>query len=176
MQSALDLAETIAQRRDARDIYRKKLSELHALRVKVNQVRSNVDAALSGTSAGIDSQTWLGVMTAYIRLGAKVRLGGFSAETPKELIYRINRSIKHSVWMVSQYAGLERAALGRATAARVPLSSDEIDRLAGYRVILEHNLATMEYQTARLLVMSGSANKQATTNVSQALAQALAGV
>ncbi len=173
MQSALDRAALFSQQRDHAGIgtYRAQVSDLESLRIEVNDVRSRVDVMLSGIQAGsLESRDWVDLMTAYIHSGARLRLGGFAAESHEELVYQINRSTKHSIWMIAEHAGLERALIARVTAARSPLTTAEMELLAGYRAIVELNLRALDYQTTKLLAMNIGENEQLTSKAIAALA------
>ncbi len=169
MQAALELADSLGEEASTSGSYRRQLLSLRSHQEKAERARSTVDAMLSGTGSGIDTGSWLKAMTEYIHSAARLRVDAFSAQTPKETAIQINRSIKHSIWLISEHAGLERAMIGRATASLQPLSEDQRKELLGHRTIVEQNLSLIDHQTVQLLEMLGNRDNQATTEIVPAL-------
>ncbi|RDH85488.1 MAG: hypothetical protein DIZ78_11150 [endosymbiont of Escarpia spicata] len=168
-QVALGLADSISQEDWVSDSFLRQLSAFRADQAAANKARSAVDAMLSGTGAGIDSSRWIEVMTEYIRSGARLRLDAFLAQTPEEAAVQINRSIKHSIWLISKHAGLERAQLGRATSHRQPLSENELAVLSANRAIVDEHLSLLDEDIELLLYQMGEIDQQASDGVSTAL-------
>ncbi len=168
-QVVLGLADSISQEDWVSDTFRQQLSAFRYDLAAANKARSAVDAMLSGTGAGIDSSRWIEVMTGCIRSGARLRLDAFSAQTPDEAAVQINRSIKHSIWLVSEHAGLERAQLGRATSHRQPLSENELAALSANRAIVDEHLSLLDEDIELLLYQMGEVDQQAAGDVSTAL-------
>ncbi len=170
MQEVIDGVESLIQKSEIDSAYRELSSQLLAQRAVVNKARSHADAIISGSMIdNMNSPDWVVAMTDYIRMGARLRLAAFSPKQPRELVYQINRSVNQSIWKISEYAGLERAMLGRATASRVRLTGDELDNLSRYRIIVEENLKSLDYQVGVLLESNGDESKQVKGDVRKAL-------
>jgi len=172
VQVALGLADSISQEDWVSGSFLRQLSAFRHGRAAANKARSAVDAMLSGAGAGIDSSRWIEVMTEYIRSGARLRLEAFLAQAPEEMAVQINRSIKHSIWLISEHAGLERAQLGRATSHRQPLSEDELAALNANRAIVDEHFGLLDEGIEQLLYQIGDVDQQAADDVSKALQKA----
>ncbi|MBL3601506.1 MAG: CZB domain-containing protein [gamma proteobacterium endosymbiont of Lamellibrachia anaximandri] len=168
VQVVLGLADSISQEDWVGDAFLQQLSAFRYHQAAANKARSAIDVMLSGTGTGIDSSHWMEVMTEYIRSGARLRLDAFSAQTPEESAVQINRSIKHSIWLVSEHAGLERAQLGRATSYREPLSEAQFATLSANRAIVDEHLRLLDEDIELLLFQMEDVDQQAVESVSRA--------
>ncbi|HYE53111.1 MAG TPA: methyl-accepting chemotaxis protein [Azospirillaceae bacterium] len=101
----------------------------------VVRMRSAADAALALPPAGRDPAlaAWVPTVTALIETSQRLRLevsraGNRSNVTAAEL-----EEIRHFAWVMSEYAGRERALVGAAVAAGRPLSVEQLQMLATNR-------------------------------------------
>ena len=107
--------------------------------------RAEVDAVLArGQSAPEDFvQAWFDTQTRLIE--AEQVFGGtlFLAQNPYELVIQYNGSIKANVFGASEFAGRERARLGRFIASGQPLPPEKLDALQRWRGVVAAHLAAI---------------------------------
>lgn len=146
--------EAIAERRAAADAgferavarldhdgpYRRQLETAQSALRQVHSVRSQVDAALTGERAGRDpalASNTVAALTGLIEASQDLRLAAdFEMSDAEAQIAEMQR-IKHFVWIISEFAGRERAALGGVIASGAALDAGRLEQLAVFRGQLE---------------------------------------
>ena len=116
---------------------------LEKTRQKVLIARKRVDMNLKRAEKDLTPKEWISTMSAMIEAGAALRLAAITSPAQQHTfheIVRMNIFHKHSVWLASEYAGLERAILGGHINAGKPLSDDTRARLGAFRAINEVNI------------------------------------
>ena len=117
---------------------------LEARRVR-DLKRAEVDDALTRAQPAAQAfvQSWFDTQTRLIE--AEHDFGGalFLAQNPYELIIQYNGDIKVSVFVASEFAGRERARLGRFIASGQPIPPEKLDELQRWRGVVEENLANI---------------------------------
>ena len=107
--------------------------------------RTEVDAILArGQSADQGLvQAWFNTQTALI--GTERAFAGalFLAENPYELVIQYNVAIKAAVFVASEFAGRERACIGRLIASGQPITAERLEELQRWRGVVEENLAAI---------------------------------
>jgi hemerythrin-like metal-binding protein len=100
-------------------------------------LRAEIDAQLKLPTAARDPKLrarWFPTLTALIeetqaiRMAASRSAGGGSAASLAELA-----DLKHFVWVMSEYAGRERAKVGALISAEAPMNNAVMSELANYR-------------------------------------------
>ena len=119
--------------------------------------RAEVDADLARRER-IDQarvQRWFDAQTRLI-LAERI-FGGtlFLAQNPYELVIQYNGYIKGNVFVASEFAGRERARIGRIIASGKPIPPDGLDELQRWRGVVDENLAAIAQLRANP-AMSGS--------------------
>ncbi len=163
------LAEQYNKGSTASISYEEHIAELRVQHNKVKKARSTIDAMLTGKETAMTNDLWLDIMTEFIFLAADLRLEGFAAGTPEEIISQVNLSIKHSIWFISEHAGLERAMLGKITSSRKPITIEQLNHLHNNRTIVDQNLRLLEHHISRLMNQAGSIDRQIINEVSLAM-------
>ncbi len=107
--------------------------------------RAEVDADLARQQR-IDQarvQSWFDAQTRLIL--AERMFGGtlFLAQNPYELVIQYNGFIKGNVFIASEFAGRERARIGRIIAGGKPIPADGLDELQRWRGVVDENLAAI---------------------------------
>lgn len=147
-QQAVDLAHSFAELDWISKDFSQQLSRYEDQKRRMDSVREQVDRLSSGSQ--LSNKEWLTGMTELINRGAQLRLIAFSARTSIESAKQINESIKQSIWLISEHAGLERAILAQAIASELSLTSQQLSRLAAHRAIVEHQYKAIDFLIKQL--------------------------
>ncbi|WP_158499796.1 nitrate- and nitrite sensing domain-containing protein [Sinorhizobium fredii] len=112
-------------------------------------VRRRVDTDLDKPLASRDStlpEQWVSTMTSLIMASQNLRVAAqFQPDTIETNISQI-QDAKGAIWTMSEYAGRERALLGRAISGGRPLDTEALQTLAAYRGRVEQSwLAVAPY-------------------------------
>lgn len=86
---------------------------------------------------------WSRVITSYIDAISDIRAAAFSNGSGQAANIeglRYNLELKNAVWLVSEYAGRERALLARVISSGSPFSQETVEGVNTYRAIVEINL------------------------------------
>ena len=88
-------------------------------------------------------QDWFDAQTRLI--GAEHIFGStlFLAQNPYEMVIQYNGFIKNNVFVASEFAGRERARLGRFIASGQPIPAERLEELQRWRGVVEENLAAL---------------------------------
>ncbi|MEW6163709.1 MAG: methyl-accepting chemotaxis protein [Pseudomonadota bacterium] len=108
-----------------------------ALRV----ARKRVDASLAQEERDIRAAEWIPIMTRFITAAARLRMASFGGDAfPPDITYP-NLTVKQSVWLASENAGLERATIAALLNTNAPAATEVLQRLAAFRQNVDANLA-----------------------------------
>ena len=103
-------------------------------------LRAKVDAALREPAAQRDPQVvqeWVPTMTQLIMASQHLRqVSQFRPETIESQIQMLT-DLKQSLWVMSEYAGRERALIGAIVSSGSAIDSHRLERLANFRGHLE---------------------------------------
>lgn len=121
------------------------------------QLRERVDTALSRSKSERESEVmsaWVPSMTKLIMQSQELRLR--ADYQPRFVDAQINalRSFRHDIWVMSEYAGRERAIIGGLIDSKTALTADSIERLARFRGHLVE-----AWTRAQIFVASGRASE-----------------
>ncbi|MBZ0093475.1 MAG: methyl-accepting chemotaxis protein, partial [Sulfuricellaceae bacterium] len=106
----------------------------------VEEARQRVDSSLGKDGRDISVADWLETMTAFIGAGARMRIRVFGGNAlPQEVSYP-NLTLKHQVWLASEFAGLERANVASLIGGNAALDPELKSRLLAYRQTVDSNI------------------------------------
>ncbi|MBI4985700.1 MAG: methyl-accepting chemotaxis protein [Rhodocyclales bacterium] len=112
---------------------------------KLGAARRRVDASLTKSERDIQAAEWIPTITRFINAAARMRLAAFGGDAfPPQITYP-NLTTKHSVWLASEYAGLERATVGTLINSNAPAAPDVLQRLRAFRQIVDTNIADVRF-------------------------------
>ena len=115
------------------------------IRQQRDRKRAEVDFALARGQRAEEEfvQAWFDTQTRLI--AAERSFGGalFLAQNPYELVIQYNGSIKANVFEASEFAGRERARIGRFIASGQPIPPERLDELQRWRGVVDENLAAI---------------------------------
>jgi len=140
---ALALAKTLREKDSGNELLKTTLAKQERIYSEVESARSVVDKGLGKDTTPYPAQDWVKLMTSLIESGAELRLSTLTTNSGKRTLQeamRLNLELKQAIWLVSEYAGRERAAIGNAIASKKPLDQPTLERLASHRAIVDLNL------------------------------------
>lgn len=109
---------------------------------KLEEARRKVDSSLTKSERDIQIGEWVKTMTEFIRRGAQMRSAVFGSNAfPSDITFP-NLTIKHNLWLASEYAGLERANVGGLLNSNAPASPAWLQKMNDYREIVDANFVT----------------------------------
>jgi methyl-accepting chemotaxis protein len=118
------------------DAHKSQAGEIDAAHARVRELRQAADGALSQAREVRDRATitaWVPALTKLIEVSQRLRLAAdYEADAAEARLADLQR-LKHFIWVISEFAGRERAALGGIIAAGRPLTPEDLQRLAGFR-------------------------------------------
>ena len=120
--------------------YRLALEEAERSHAALREARAEVDRFLATGSLDIEIPAWIERVTRFNAALEKLRGAGVDDERWHNDMAWLNLSFRHWIWLVSEYAGLERGVLAFHVSRREPIPPEVLEDLAGYRSIVEHNL------------------------------------
>lgn len=133
------LSETDAQNDDFKSIVKKTREGF----LIVQNARSSVDANLSKTEKNYEAMEWINTMTSFIDTAAELRHEAIETSARGDLIAeatRLNVELKQAAWLVSEYAGRERANLAPFITLKKPVDSVTMEKLRGFSAIVDVNI------------------------------------
>ncbi len=135
---------------------------------KVIAIRRQADAELEKPLAGRDravAKQWVPAMTSLVMASQALHIAAqFQPDTIETNISQI-QDVKGAVWTMSEYAGRERALVGRAISSGAALDSETLQTLATYRGRVEQSWLTVDAYLSRKnadhgVIMAAAAVKQ----------------
>ncbi len=116
------------------------VGEVEAAYARIRDLRRAADTALAQPRASRDQTTvttWVPTITKLIEVTQQLRLAAdYEADAAEARLADLQR-VKHSIWVISEFAGRERAALGGIVTAGRAITSDDLQQLVAFRGRLE---------------------------------------
>ncbi|MDP3037507.1 MAG: nitrate- and nitrite sensing domain-containing protein, partial [Rhodocyclaceae bacterium] len=100
---------------------------------ELQAARKRVDSSLTKAERDIQAAEWIPIMTGFITAAARMRMASFGGDAFPPRITYPNLTAKQSVWLASEYAGLERANIAALLNSNAPAASEVLQRLAAFR-------------------------------------------
>lgn len=126
------------------------LADAKAAHAQAQALRVQVDQALAGERLQVRGADWLKAMTRMIELGAELRRTAFMSSQHFQVAVMDDAEVARALWLMSEYAGRERALLGAAIASGRPVSAEVLAQLNAYRGVVEVQAQFIEQLMARL--------------------------
>lgn len=144
LKEAADLARALLAADSSNSLLRLSLDRVEQLKSELESTRTTVDRELGHSGPkNYAAKDWIKFITSVIDTGAELRLTAFASNTSKNTLQealRMNIELKQAVWLVSEYAGRERATLGNFVSSRKPLDPATSEKLNTFRAVVEINL------------------------------------
>ncbi|MBI5888982.1 MAG: HAMP domain-containing protein [Deltaproteobacteria bacterium] len=143
LKKAYALAEDLSKVDGTNKALLSSLQRSHEVFSGLEAARKTVDANIYSAVKTYSSQEWVKAVTSSIEANAEVRIAAFastaSTQTLQEALH-MNIELKNAIWLVSEYAGRERALVARLIASKKPADMDAVEHLNTYRAIVDMNL------------------------------------
>lgn len=113
----------------------------------LEDARKSVDGNLKKDEKKYTAKEWIGAITSFIDTAAELRLSANAASARGDALaeaLRLNVELKQSAWLVSEYAGRERANLAPFIASKKPLDKETLEKLEAFRAVVELNMKTLQ--------------------------------
>lgn len=111
---------------------------------RLNKWRNDYETLQSSrfkiASREISKKDWLDVATSNIKNEFNLRNFTFAPQSMKEQVLYLNTVLRPNIATLTEFAGLERALVGNILTSRLPISSEEMDKIKSYRSIVEKSL------------------------------------
>ncbi len=107
--------------------------------------RQRVDASLVKSERDIRAAEWIPVMTRLITAGARMRIAAFGGDAFPPRITYPNLTVKHSIWLASENAGLERANVAALINGNAPAAPEVLQRLRAFRQNVDASLTEIRF-------------------------------
>ncbi len=133
-----------------------RLRSLEGALARVKDLRRRVDGVIGGSLGRLPQVEWFEGMTALIDSATEMRHVAFASEMEQASAIDINLTLKQAIWLVSEYAGQERALLGQVIAAGKPLDSETQKDLTGKRAVVDLNVRVLRDRVQALTESHGS--------------------
>ncbi|MCK6452481.1 MAG: HAMP domain-containing protein, partial [Alphaproteobacteria bacterium] len=118
------------------------IADAEAAQRKLAEYRAVVDAEMAKPGAERTATTvagWVPAATAAVEQVKAVRLAAdFTAETTEAAMAAYSH-IKHNLWIISEFAGRQRALLGKHIAEKRPLDADALRQIGSFRGRVEQS-------------------------------------
>ena len=111
-------------------------------------MRLRVDEDLIRRAAAVLFGEWIETITVFIAANARLRELSFRSVELSQDFSQLNLSLRHSLWVISEHAGLERGTLAYYVGARRPLPPEKLDELKSFRGVVDHSIETLLALTA----------------------------
>ncbi len=144
LKEAEDLARALLSADSSNSLLRISLDRVEQMKSELESTRATVDRELGHAGPkNYAAKDWIKFITSVIDTGAELRLAAFASNASKNTLQealRMNLELKQAVWLVSEYAGRERATLGNFVSSRKPLDSATTERLNTFRAVVDINM------------------------------------
>lgn len=117
-----------------------KANDAHA---ELEAARKTVDSNLSLAQKNLSPKDWVKLITSVIDTTAEMRLAAFASNASRETLQgalSMNIELKQAIWLVSEYAGRERATIAPFVNSRKPFDQAAVERLNTLRAVVDINL------------------------------------
>ena len=146
LERAFKDADSLALIDPANTAFKAALASAKNAHANFDSARRSADANFSSASRTFTAKEWIPAATAFIDAAAEMRTAAFASTASKETLgeaLRMNIELKQAVWLVSEYAGRERATLGSFIAGKKPVDAATLERLNTFRAIVDLNVKTI---------------------------------
>ena len=131
----------LARQLDGSATYRRVWAEAEQAYVRLIEVRAAVDRFLDGDAPPVEIPVWITCVADFNRALEKLRKTAFEDSRSHAALTTLNLTLRHWIWLVSEYAGLERGTVAYYVSRREAIPDHVIHTLHAYRGVVDHNLA-----------------------------------
>ena len=124
-------------------LFSSSVRELERLHGELTTLRRTVDSEVEKAQKSYSPQEWIKFTTTLIDATSETRLAAFSSSASKDTnqqALRMNLELKQALWLVSEYAGRERAALAKFVSSGTPVDAEGMQKLNTFKAVVDINL------------------------------------
>lgn len=143
IKKALTLADELTKMDSSNSMLAPALGKIDKIYSELETARSAIDGELGKARKSYSPKEWISLMTSFIDANAELRSAAFTSNASKDTLQealRMNLELKQAVWLVSEYAGRERATLANFVSGKKPVDPAVLSKLNTFRAIVDLNL------------------------------------
>lgn len=143
LKKANELAEKLVEADGSNTALKTALRRAKETYTQLESARRDADRNLGLDAKSYPAREWIKNITNFIQANAEVRLAAFASTASKDSLQeaiRMNIELKQSIWLVSEYAGRERATMANFVSSRKPLDPAASESLKTFNAIVNINL------------------------------------
>lgn len=140
--SAYRIAEELSEQDGSNVLLHSAIGKVTNSFSELQSLRRIIDGNLTSPAKTYSSKDWIGSITRLIDDCSEMRLSAFMSTKSKETLQealRMNIELKQAVWLVSEYAGRERATMGDFISSKRPVDAASMEKLNILRVVVDIN-------------------------------------
>ncbi len=120
------------------------LGNAESMRSELLQGRKKADSSMmSHHGKTYAPSEWSALITSFIEANSEIRSVSLSAGAKEDSMHeamRLNAELKNAAWLVSEYAGRERALVAKYVASRTPIDPGVLETFKTNRAIVDINM------------------------------------
>lgn len=143
LRNSFELAGEFKKADKENTLFNSSIREVERLQDELQSLRRTVDGELAKEAKNYSPQDWIKFTTALIDSTSEARLAAFASRASRDTnqqALRMNLELKQALWLVSEYAGRERAALARVISSRIPADEATLHKLNTFKAVVDINL------------------------------------
>lgn len=124
-------------------VFNSSIRKVEGMKNELDSLRRAADAEFGKSAKGLNPQEWIKSTTALIEAASEARLAAFSSSASKDSnqqALRMNLELKQALWLVSEYAGRERAALAKFVSSGTPVDAEGMQKLNTFKAVVDINI------------------------------------
>jgi methyl-accepting chemotaxis protein len=141
--NTFELAKEFKELDKDNTLFSSSIKEVERLSGEIQTLRRTVDSEVVKDVKSYTPQEWIKFTTSLIEATSEARLSAFTSMASKntnQQALRMNLELKQALWLVSEYAGRERAALARFISSKTPADEATFQKLNTFRAVVDINL------------------------------------
>lgn len=143
LKESFESAKQLAEADPGNALFRSSVKDVERLSGELQPIRRAVQAEFDKPQKGYSPQEWIKFITSLIEATSEARLAAFASNAStdsNQQALRMNLELKQALWLVSEYAGRERAAVAKVVSARSPMDEATLQKLSTFKAVVDINL------------------------------------
>lgn len=143
LKRSFELSKEFQETDKENTLFNSSVRELERFKGELGALRRTVDGEMGKAQKSYAPQDWIKFTTTLIDATSETRLAAFSSNASKDSnqqALRMNLELKQALWLVSEYAGRERAALAKFVSSGTPVDAEGMQKLNTFKAVVEINL------------------------------------
>jgi methyl-accepting chemotaxis protein len=143
LKRTFELAAEFKEADAGNTLFKSSIKEVERLESELQSLRRTVDGEIMKEVKNYPPQEWIKFTTSFIDATSEARLSAFASRARRDSnqqALRMNLELKQALWLVSEYAGRERAALARFVSSKAPADEATFQKLNTFKAVVDINL------------------------------------